>query len=140
MLRDEAEIRECVNRWHEASRAGDLDTVLSLMTEDAVFLTAGRPPMSKTEFAALSRSAPGLLKPTIESHADIQEIQVSGDLAFMRCQLAVTVTPPGNPATPMFRAGPTLTVFKRVEGRWLLARDANFLMPVGSASKSSPTA
>ena len=31
----------------------------------------------------------------------------------------------------MKRAGHTLTVFRKTDGKWLLARDANLLSPVG---------
>ena len=31
---------------------------------------------------------------------------------------------------PTKRAGNTLTVLRRVDGRWLLARDANLLVPI----------
>jgi ketosteroid isomerase-like protein len=57
------------------------------------------------------------------------EVQVSGDMAFLWSRLSVSVTPPGADA-PIERAGHTLTVFRRVDGRWLLARDANLLVVV----------
>ncbi len=68
---DEGQIRQVVATWHAASRSGDVDTVLGLMTDDVVFLVPGRAPMQ--------------------------------------------------------RAGHTLTVLRRVSGKWLLARDANLL-------------
>jgi uncharacterized protein (TIGR02246 family) len=49
---NEQAIRELVARWHRATAAGDVDTVLGLMSEDVVFLVAGRPPM---KVAARSR-------------------------------------------------------------------------------------
>ncbi|MCX7064232.1 MAG: nuclear transport factor 2 family protein [Proteobacteria bacterium] len=61
--------------------------------------------------------------------SEIQEIQVSGDMAYLWSKLGVTVTAPGA-SQPMERAGYTLTVFRRVGGKWLLARDANLLSPV----------
>ena len=45
MERDEDAIRAVVATWHRATAAGDVDAVLALMTEDATFLGAGRPPM-----------------------------------------------------------------------------------------------
>ena len=56
----------------------------------------------------------------------MQEVNVSGDLAFLWSELEVTVLPPG--AAPVRRAGHTLTILRRVAGRWLLARDANLLV------------
>lgn len=129
MLSDEDQIRALVQTWQSATKAGDVDTVLSLMTDDAVFLVSGRPPMHKAEFAALSRVPPGSPRPKFEGTSEIQEIQVSGDMAFIWTKLSVTVTPPGA-GVPIERAGHTLTVFRRVRGKWLLARDANLLSPV----------
>lgn len=127
MSDDEAQIRQLVVRWLEASRAGDLDTVLGLVTDDVVFLVPGRAPMRKDEFAALSRPTPGVARPALQADSEIQEIQVAGDWAWMWTRLAVTVTPPGG--EPLERAGHTLTVLRRTGGRWQIARDANLLAP-----------
>jgi len=124
---DEQQIRELVSTWHAATKAGDVDKVLTLMTDDVVFLVHGRTPMGKAEFASVSRPPQGKPAPKIEARSDIQEIQVSGDWAFMWSKLSVVMTPPGG--APSKRAGHTLTVFQRVDGRWLLARDANLLAP-----------
>ena len=129
MQTDEDQIRQLIATWMAATKAGDTDKVLSLMTDDAVFLVAGRPPMLKPEFASLAKqqSAPGA--PAIDGKSEIQEIQVVGDWAFTWTRLRVTVTPPGG-AAPMERAGHTLSVLRKEGGRWLLARDANLLTPV----------
>ena len=129
MPSDEDQIRELVQTWLSATRAGDTDKVLSLMTEDAVFLIPGREPMSKAEFASLSRVPPGGPRPKFEGVSDIHEIQVSADMAYAWSKLSVAITPPGA-SQPMERSGHTLTVFRRVAGKWLLARDANLLSPV----------
>lgn len=129
MLGDEQQIRALVATWQSATKAGDLDTVLGLMTDDVVFLVPGRSPMHKAEFEALSRVPAGSPRPKIEGTAEIQEIQVSGDLAYVVSRLSVSVTPLGaSQATE--RAGHTLTVFRRIGGKWLLARDANLLSPL----------
>lgn len=129
MLSDEAQIRALLQTWLTATQDGDIDTVLGLMTDDVVFLTPGRPPMNKAEFAALSRITPGRLRPTFEGASEIQEIQVSGDMAYLWSKLVMTVTPPGA-SQSIERAGHTLTVLRRVAGKWLLARDANLLSQV----------
>src|SRR5262245_12421865 len=119
MPSDEEQIRALVQTWQSATRAGDVDTVLSLMTEDVVFLGPGRPPMSKAEFAALSQVPPGGPRPKLEIASEIQDVQVSGDMACLWTTLSVTVTPPGA-SQPMQRAGHMLTVLRRVGGKWLL--------------------
>ncbi len=37
MQNDEQEIRELVKNWMAATKSGDIETVLGLMTEDVVF-------------------------------------------------------------------------------------------------------
>src|SRR5204862_20440 len=83
-------------------------------------LVPGRAPMNKQEFAALSRVPPGTTPPQIDSRSEIQEIVVAGDVAFMWTRLSMVMTPPGG--QPIERAGHTLSVLQRVNGRWLLAR------------------
>lgn len=125
---DERQIRELVATWMAATRAGDLATVLGLMTEDAVFLVAGRPPFGKQEFARQMTPAPGARLPTFDGHSEIREVHVEGNLAYIVSELTVDVAPPDGPTTR--RTGHTLTVLRKQGGRWQLARDANLLTPV----------
>lgn len=126
MSTDEQEIRQLISTWLAASKSGDVNTLLSLMTEDVVFLIPGRDPMRKSEFATIvaAQSQPG--SPAIDGVSHIQEIQVHGDCAFLWSNLKVTITPPNQPA-PIVRAGHTLTIFSKQNGKWLLSRDANLL-------------
>lgn len=128
----EKEIRQLVATWMSATAAGDIETVMDLMTDDVVFLIAGQPPMRKAGFAAASTPKPGQAMPAIRGDSDIQEIEVLGDWAFMWSRLAVTVTPPDGAAATM-RAGHTLSILRKDNGRWRIARDANMLVPVKPA-------
>lgn len=130
MSNDEAQIREVVATWMSATKAGDVETVLGLMSDDAVFLVAGQQqPMRKPDFAAAARAQAAGEAPRFDGSSDIQEIKVLGDWAFMWQKLTVAVTPP-NGAPPITRAGHTLTIFNKQNGKWVLARDANMLAPV----------
>jgi len=123
MSSDEQAIRDLVANWMRASQAGDTETVLSLMTDDAVFLVPGREPFGKQEFASAAHNLQGV---RMEGSSEIRELKVLGDWAFLRGYLQVTMTPPGG--NSVRRAGYTLTIFhKQPDGRWLLARDANLL-------------
>ncbi len=133
MPSDEGQIRELIESWQSATKTGDLETVLGLMTDDVIFLLPGRPPMGKAEFAALSRVPAGAPRPQFDGTFEIQEVQISGDMAFAWTKLSVAITPPDG-SEPVTRAGHTLTVFRRVGGKWLLARDANLLSPVATRS------
>jgi len=65
----------------------------------------------------------------IDGQNEIQEVQVSSDWAFTWTRLRVVATPAdGSPQIE--RAGHTLTVFRKQDGRWRLERDANLLAPV----------
>lgn len=124
MSPDERAIRDVIATWLSASAAGDDATVLSLITDDVVFLVAGRPPFGKAEFAA-AQSA--LRTHRIEAQSDVREVEIAGDLAFARTQLAVTITPLAG-GQPLRRSGATLSIYRReADGRWRLARDANLL-------------
>jgi uncharacterized protein (TIGR02246 family) len=112
-------------RWMAASKASDTPAVLSLMTDDVVFMVPGREPFGKAEFAANAGSMQGT---RVEGSSEIREIKVMGDWAYMRAYLKVSVTPPGG--NTVQRSGYTLTILcKQPDGRWLLSRDANLLMP-----------
>jgi uncharacterized protein (TIGR02246 family) len=127
---DEQEIRQLVAKWIEATKTGDTETVLSLMADDVVFLVTGQRPMiGKAAFAAAMRAHSGQGRPQFDGKSEIQEVQVLGDWAYMWTKLTVVVTPPGG-ASPVTRAGNTLTILKKQNGKWVLARDANMLAVV----------
>lgn len=123
MTEDEQAIRTLVESWMVASRNGDLDTVLSLMTDDVVFMVPGRDPFSKEAFAAASQAMAGT---RMEGTSEIVELQILGEWAFIRNRIEVTATPAEGAS--IRRSGYTLTLLrKEADGRWRLARDANLL-------------
>lgn len=129
MTTDEQAIRELVINWMDATKKGDVDTILSLMTEDVVFLMPNQQIIQGLPtFAQAARSQAGPGAPSFDGSNEIQEIQVLGDWAFMWTKLAVTATMADS--QQMQRAGFTMSILKKVDGKWLLARDANLLSPV----------
>jgi uncharacterized protein (TIGR02246 family) len=123
---DEQAIRELVDMWLAASKAGDTKTLLSLLADDVLFLTPGREPFGKEEFAGHDDSMESM---TMDANIDIKEIKVIGDWAWMRSFLKVTFTPTdGNPSK---LSGHILTILrKNPDARWVIVRDANFVKPV----------
>lgn len=123
MIEDERAIRELIETWMEASQRGDIATVLSLMTQDAVFMVPGRDPFGREAFESAASAMNGT---QIDGTNEIVEIQVLGEWAFTRNHIKVTMTPPKG--EPIRREGYTLTLFhKEADGRWRLARDADLL-------------
>ena len=123
MSDDERAIRGLIATWMSASQAGDTDTVLSLMTDDVVFMVPGKEPFGKAAFAAASQDMKDV---RIEGTSEIREVEVLGDWAYLRGHLQVAVTTPAG--NTVRRAGYTLTILrKEPDGKWRLARDANLL-------------
>ncbi|AYG69478.1 MULTISPECIES: SgcJ/EcaC family oxidoreductase [unclassified Rhizobium] len=123
MTEDEKAIRKVVETWTAASKAGDMATVLGLMTDDVVFMVPGREPFGKQAFATASKGRDGV---KMEGTSEIVELRVLGDWAFIRNHIDITMTPPGGDA--IHQSGYTLTLLrKEADGEWRLARDANLL-------------
>ncbi|MGZ2498551.1 uncharacterized protein (TIGR02246 family) [Ralstonia sp. 151470066-2] len=124
MTDDERAIRNVVETWLAASKAGDLPTVLSLMTDDVLFLTPGQAPFGKEAFAAMSN---GMKDVQVDGTSDIQEVQVFGDIAYLRNALRIVITMPDGKVVR--RSGQTLTILrKEADGKWRLVRDANLVV------------
>jgi uncharacterized protein (TIGR02246 family) len=120
---DERAIRDLIGTWMEATQAGDLDRVLSLMTDDAVFMVPGREPFGREAFAAAWREMQGT---RLESTSEIRELKVLGDWAYLRGYLQVAMTSPAG--NTVRRSGYTLTILRKErDGAWRLTRDANLL-------------
>ena len=126
MTEDEQAIRQVVASWMEASQTGDAATVLSLMTDDVVFMVPGQEPFGREAFEAAA-GEPDETRPQIDGTNEIVEIQILGNWSFTRNFIDLHITPPTGEVTR--RAGYTLTLFRKEEdGSWRLARDANLLM------------
>ena len=126
MIDDEHAIRQLVETWMTASKSGDVDAVLGLVTDDVVFLVPGAEPFGRERFAEGANAMKGM---AINGRNDIQEIEIAGSWAWLRGHVTVTMTPPNGAA--LQRSGATLSIFRKgADGRWRLARDAN-LMAVG---------
>lgn len=123
---DERAIREMVDTWLEASKRGDLTTLLGLLADDMLFIVPGQEPFGKEEFAAGNQEPMNDTK--MEADIDIKEIEVAGEWAWMRSFLRVTFTRPEGDPTKL--SGHILTILqKNPDGKWVIKRDANFVAP-----------
>ena len=120
---DERAIRNLVSDWMAGSKARDTEKVLSLMADDVLFTVPGQAPFGKEAFRAMSESTTGV---EMDGTAEVLELELRGDWAWLRNYIDITVTPPGG--APVRRAGYTLSILrKEPDGRWLLFRDANLV-------------
>jgi uncharacterized protein (TIGR02246 family) len=123
MTDHERAIRDLVATWMKASEAGDLNTVLSLMADDVIFMAPGREPFGKEEFRAASET---MKKVHLAGKSDIRELKVLGDWAYIRNYIEISVMPPNG--TAMQRSGYALSILrKQSDGKWVLWRDANLV-------------
>jgi uncharacterized protein (TIGR02246 family) len=122
MDEDERAIRELVDRWLTATKAGDTATVLELIDDDAVFMVRSGM-FGKEGFKTGSES---LTDSKIDGTAEIQEMQVQGGWAWIRNHIDLVIKPAG--VEPVKRSGYALTILKKGDdGRWRLFRDANLV-------------
>jgi len=120
---DEDAIRALVDKWIAATKAGDTATVLELIADDALFMVSGGQIFGKQAFAV---SSDAMRDTRIEGGAEILEIEVAGNWAWIRNHIDLSITPSGG--EPLQRSGYALTIFKKGDdGRWRLFRDANFV-------------
>ena len=128
---DEQAIRELVDKWLAASKTGDLKTMLNLLAQDVIFMVPGKEPFGKDAFA---QNYEQMKDTKLEAASDIKEIHILGDWAWMRSFLKVTFTPAGGNSTS--HSGYILTILrKNADGEWVIARDANLLMPENSGGR-----
>jgi uncharacterized protein (TIGR02246 family) len=107
---------EWAHRW----QSKDLDAVLALYTDDAVFMdangsrVAGKPALRKFFASVLAQYS---ARPSLHSVRN----ESSGDLGYDWGDYTETVTPVGKPASPIRTGGTYLVILRRVSGSWLIA-------------------
>ena len=122
MSEDERAIRDLISTWIAASRAGDLQTVLGLMSDDIIFMVPGRS-FGRAEFQAAFQGMKGM---AFDAVSEVLEVKIVGDHAWCRTHLTVSVTPPNGKTVR--RSGNTLSILrKEPAGTWVMIRDANML-------------
>jgi uncharacterized protein (TIGR02246 family) len=128
MESDERQILEVHSNWIEAVNAPDLDRLLTLMADGAVFLGPGQPPYGRdglsSTFSAAHQNA------LISCSSELEEVVVVGEVAYTRSRDSLSVTLRASGEVTQL-AGYRMTVYrKQADGRWLLVRDAHTLSPI----------
>ncbi len=127
---EESAVRAVHSSWIEAVNAGDVSRLLTLMTDDVVFLNPGKGPLGREEFPHGFRT--GHERAFIHCVSEIEEVAIFDQIAYTRCQDSLSVRPRSGGET-MKLAGHRITIYrKQPDGRWLLARDVHTLSPVSA--------
>src|SRR4051812_23572681 len=126
---DIAAIRALSADWLAALKAGDVERLLAMITDDAVFMAPGMAPLQgKAAAEALYRKLFEQFS-SIEQAVVIQEIVVAGDWAFSLGSETVTL-PPAAGAPAMVLQGQGIAVLRRhSDGGWRYARALTNALP-----------
>ncbi len=127
MTRDEQAIRQWFDDWIKATTVGDLPLAESLIDDDAVFLVPGAGLMDKATYAAAATGDPSGYE--FELDCSIEEIEVSGDHAWLRASLGLVSKNVSTGKTSKM-AGHSLSILRRDGDGWVVVRDANTMVPV----------
>lgn len=114
-------IQEINKAWGTGYNAGDADAVANLYTEDAMILPPGAPSVAGRagirDFIASDIAASGAAGLTFNV-AESDDVGFSGDVAWQNGTFTVT-----DASGAMVDAGKYLSVFQKLDGKWLLYRD-----------------
>jgi uncharacterized protein (TIGR02246 family) len=125
MSPDEQQIHRLMEEWRRCTVAGDIDGLLALTADHAVFLSPGNAPITKDDFAASFRRISA--KARIEQRQQVKDLGISGDLAYAWSHMTVVFTAKtGGVRTE--RSGHVLAIFRKsAAGGWQLARAAKLI-------------
>ena len=116
----DAEITNLIKTYQQSLNNGDVDLVKTVYADDAIFI--GQPFPTATgieEIVALY--ADFFTKLDFEVQFDVQEIELSGDLGFVRTRSQGTIVPKGQ--RPEGTEGNReVFVVKRIDGAWKFYR------------------
>ena len=119
---DDRAIRDVIDSWYRAMELGDVSGLLTLVTPDVIVKVPELEPI-------VGRQALGqALSAFFDTHSEtveftVEEIEISGPLAFSRVREAATISSRSGAETDLVN-GMHFTVLRRQQdGEWLIARD-----------------
>jgi uncharacterized protein (TIGR02246 family) len=127
-------IRALTEACRAAVQGKDLERLLNMITDDAIFLSAALGPIhGKDAVAALYRDS--FAKYDIEQASRLEEVEVLGDWACAWGTDALTLTPLDGGA-PIVRRGYGLSILQRqADGSWRFWRGINNMVEVSPGAK-----
>ena len=131
---DEQAIRKLTEDWLAAVRAKDAARLAGMVTDDAVFLPPGFPPVrGKNAVETMYRSFFPQFR-SVEQTVSMEEVQLAGDWAFAWGTEKFTLVPRAGGA-PIEMQGKGMSILKRgPDGCWKFARGINNTLPKPPAS------
>lgn len=124
-LDDRQAIQQLMADWNAAVKAKEVGALTAMVTEDAVFLPPGFPPIRGKQ--AVERMYTGFFPQfsSVEQTAIVEELEVAGDWAFAWGSETLTLVPQTG-GSPIHMQGKGMTILKRqADGSWKIARGIN---------------
>jgi len=132
---DEQAIRKLTDDWLAAVRAKDIPRLVGMVTDDAVFLPPGLPPIRGRQAVETMYQSFFPQFSSVEQTVSMEEVQVAGDWAFAWGTEQFTLVPRAGGA-PIEMQGKGMSILKRQpDGSWKFARGINNTLPKPAASR-----
>ena len=125
--REAQAIRTVFESWYRAIQEGNVAKLLSLVTPDVIVKGPGSPAVVGK--SALEQALSAFLEAYSETvEYAVEEIEVSGELAYARVSERATLLPRSG-ESPLSVSGMHLVILHcQPEGAWLIARDISVLV------------
>jgi uncharacterized protein (TIGR02246 family) len=113
------EIRQFVKEWAKAMNAGDLDRIMSMVTDDCVRIPPNAPPLIGRE-AIRQDQRMSFDQYNFQGDEAVVDFRVSGDFAFSRGTWAYSLTPKSGGESEKFKGNFIDIYQKQPDGSWKL--------------------
>jgi uncharacterized protein (TIGR02246 family) len=123
----EAEFKEVVIAYEEAYKAGDVDKLMQLYSDDVVTMLPGLPPLEGKE-AVRADWEYFFDTYSLERDAELVYMDVSGDRAVRRMEWTNTLTPKDG-GEPFAETGTCVVGFKRIDDEWKVVYEIASVYP-----------
>jgi uncharacterized protein (TIGR02246 family) len=121
---DTEAIHQLYAKWFGALEGGDVEGFLALLADDFVLKSPGQPPVS--DRAAFRRALEGLHATYTERvRYKLEEVEVSGDLAWTRLSEETTLTPKRGGQQYRLSGTHLAILARQPDGTWKVRREVS---------------
>jgi uncharacterized protein (TIGR02246 family) len=127
---DQQSIRRLTENWLAAINSKNIPQLTNMVTEDAIFLPPGYPPIRGRQ--AVQAMFESFFKQfsSVEQTVSVEEVEIAGDWAYTWGTENLTVVPLAG-GTPLHMQGKGMSILRRQpDGSWKFARGINNSLPV----------
>jgi uncharacterized protein (TIGR02246 family) len=132
---DKEAIQRLTEEWSAAMRRRDAASLISMITEDAIFLPPGFPPIRGRQAVQAMYDLFFPQFSNVEQTVSVEELEVAGEWAFIWGTESLVLAPPaGGP--PIEMQGKGMSILRRQQnGSWKFSRGINNSLPCTASKK-----